>query len=145
MGDETVDAALKPWALSEADYPGAADAVERLRFLVGYAILAPSGHNTQPWLFRLADQVIELYADRTRALPVVDPDDRELVISCGSALGTLGIAARHFGHRAAVEVMPDPQDEDLLARVSLGLAEPSSDADDELFRAIPERRSNRQP
>jgi hypothetical protein len=144
MGDETVDAALKPWALSEADYPGAADAVERLRFLVGYAILAPSGHNTQPWLFRLTDQVIELYADRTRALPVVDPDDRELVISCGAALGTLGIAARHFGHRAAVEVMPDPQDEDLLARVSLGLAEPSSDADDELFRAIPERRSNRQ-
>jgi hypothetical protein len=35
MGDETVEVPLAPWALSEADYPGAADAGERLRFLVG--------------------------------------------------------------------------------------------------------------
>jgi hypothetical protein len=73
MGNETVEAPLEPWAISEDGYPASTDARERLRFLLGYAVLAPSGHNTQPWLFRMRDQAVELYADRTRALPVVDP------------------------------------------------------------------------
>jgi hypothetical protein len=92
----------------------------------------------------MRDQAVELYADRTRALPVVDPDDRALVISCGAALATLRIAARHFGERAAVEVTPEPRDEDLLARVRLAHGEPTADDEEELFRAIPERHSNRQ-
>lgn len=144
MENGNVDEQLQPWAVSEADYPAAAEAGKKLRFLLGYAILAPSGHNTQPWLFRLRGQAVEVRADRTRALPVVDPDDRALVISCGAALGTLRIAARHFGQRAASELMPDPEDEDLLARVSLEQGDPPSGEEDELFRAIPERHSNRQ-
>ena len=43
---------------------------------VELARYAPSGHNTQPWLFRVHEGVVELIADRTRALAVVDPDDR---------------------------------------------------------------------
>jgi hypothetical protein len=43
-----------------------------------------------------------------------------------------------------VEVLPDPRDEDLLARVWLEQAEPSTEADDALFGAIPKRHSNRQ-
>lgn len=39
--------------------------------------------------------------------------------------------------------MPDPGDEDLLARVALEQGEPPSDDEDELFHTIPERRSNR--
>jgi len=36
--------------------------------LVGRAVLAPSSHNTQPWRFRVSDAVIDLFADRARAL-----------------------------------------------------------------------------
>ena len=93
---------------------------EKLRFLVGYAILAPSGHNTQPWLFGLSQEALCLYADRTRALPAVDPEDRELTISGGAALGTLRIALHHFGYAGQVERFPTPQDPDLLARICLG-------------------------
>jgi hypothetical protein len=143
MRHEDADA-LAPWAVAAADYPAAGDTEERIRFLLGYAVLAPSGHNTQPWLFGVRRQAVELRADRTRALPVVDPDDRALIISCGAALATFRIAARHFGQRTAVEVLPDPGDEDLLARVSLGPGDPGSEDDEGLFRAIPERRSNRQ-
>lgn len=139
-----MDAALQPWAVSAADYPVKARAGEKLRFLIRYAILAPSGHNTQPWLFRMRDQTLELRADRTRSLPVVDPEDRALVISCGAALGTLRLAARHFGLQPAVEVLPDSGDEDLLALISLEEGDPPTDDEEELFRAIPERRSNRQ-
>lgn len=139
----SVDEALQPWAVSEVDYPEDGGLEERIRFLLRYAILAPSGHNTQPWLFRIDGHAVELRADRTRALPVVNPDDRALVISCGAALSTFRIAARHFGWLAEVEVMPDETDEDLLVRVSLSPGAPVRADDEELFLAIRERHSNR--
>ena len=111
---------------------------EKLRFLVGYAILAPSGHNTQPWLFGLSQEALCLYADRPRALPAVDPEDRELTISGGAALGTLRIALHHFGYAGQVERFPTPQDPDLLARICLG-----SELQPSPFEAIPRRHTNR--
>ena len=38
-----------------------------------------------------APETVELLADRTRALPVNDPQDRELTISCGCALFNLRV------------------------------------------------------
>ena len=35
-----------PWAITEQDFPVAGSVEEQLRFLLGYAILAPSSHNT---------------------------------------------------------------------------------------------------
>lgn len=40
-------------------------------FMVEYAIKAPSGHNTQPWLFRINENNIEIHPNFDRALPVV--------------------------------------------------------------------------
>lgn len=144
MARSEANVATGPWAVAEAAYPHGAVAQARVRFLLRYAILAPSGHNTQPWLFRAIGDAVELRADRTRALPVVDPDDREMIVSCGAALATLRIAAEHFGHSPDVELLPDPGDEDLLARVSLARGPAPGDGADELFDAIVERRTNRQ-
>lgn len=117
--------------------------VPPLQALVQAATLAPSSHNTQPWLFRLEGQVIELLADRTRALPVNDPDDRELTISCGCALLNLRVAAAAAGLQAQVEPWPDAADTDLLARVRLapGGADPAVAA---LQAAMAERRTYRE-
>jgi len=87
--------------------------------LLASAILAPSSHNTQPWLFRAEGEHIDLLADRTRALPVNDPNDRELTISCGCALFNLRVAAAACGWQAHVTLAPDNADADLLARVML--------------------------
>jgi hypothetical protein len=40
-----------PWDVRETDFPIAGTSAEKLRFLLNYAVLAPSGHNSQPWLF----------------------------------------------------------------------------------------------
>ena len=87
--------------------------------LVERAVLAPSSHNTQPWLFRIQGQRIDLFADRTRALPVNDPDDRELVISCGAALFTLIAAIAEAGGQARVTEWPDANDRDWLASIDI--------------------------
>ena len=72
-------------------------------FMVEYAIKAPSGHNTQPWLFRINENSIEIYPNFDRALPVVDFDNRELFISLGCALENLCITALEKGYDYDVE------------------------------------------
>ena len=67
-----------PWMISASHFPVAGTMADKLQFFVAYAILAPSSHNTQPWRFQLTGSQIDLYADGTRALPVMDPDDREI-------------------------------------------------------------------
>lgn len=137
------DSISSPWMPRATDFPETGAISEKLRFFIAYATLAPSSHNTQPWLFRLADNVIYLYADRTRALAVVDPDDRELTMSCGAALYNLSLAIRHFGYQAGVILLPDPGDPDWVARIQVdadGRAEPEAD---DLFQALPNRRTNR--
>jgi hypothetical protein len=87
--------------------------------------------------------MIELYADRTRALAVVDPEDRALTISCGAALSHLQIAIRHFGYAYEVESFPDSDNKDLLTRVILdGRREPVKE-ENSFFEAITKRRTNR--
>jgi nitroreductase len=140
-----MSATADPWAVTEAEFPRDGLVGDWLRFAVRYAVLAPSSHNSQPWLFRVIGGTLELFADRTRALPVTDPHDRELVMSCGAALFHLRLALMHFGRRPVVHVLPDAHQPDLLARVELGPEEePGADAE-ALFEAIPRRHTCRRP
>ena len=115
----------------------------RLEALLEAAILAPSSHNTQPWIFELSDSRISLLADRTRALPANDPDDRELVISCGAALFNLRVAAARSSVGSKVRLLPDPENDDLLAVVDLDSSSPVLDQVADLYPEIPRRRTYR--
>lgn len=111
--------------------------------LIERAVLAPSSHNTQPWRFRMGDGVIDLLADRTRALPVNDPHDRELTISCGAALLNLRIAASGAGLGASVRLLPDDAEGDWLARVAIAAGSDTNLSDAELVHYIERRRTYR--
>jgi len=136
---------LQPRDVWELEFPATHGAAERLRFLLNYAVLAPSSHNAQPWLWKMNGETVELHADRSRALPIADPDDRELIMSCGASLLHLRLALRHFGYAGEVVTFPDPQNPDFLARVGLGSKQAPTAEDDLLFWAISKRHTNRQP
>lgn len=136
---------LDAWTLSALDLPDFATWAGKLKFLLRYAILAPSTHNTQPWLFHIRGDELDLYADRTRGLHTIDPDDRELIMSCGAALFHLRVAMQHFAYHGDITTFPDPMDPDLLARVRLGGLRETSVEERLLFEAIRKRRTNRQP
>ncbi len=114
-----------------------------LHALIKAATLAPSSHNTQPWLFRIKGSMVDLLADRTAALPVNDPDDRELTVSCGCALYNLRVAAAAAGLQTKVKPFPDAVDADLLAQVwfQSGAA---TRAEAALHEAMVERRTYRE-
>jgi hypothetical protein len=89
------------------------------RDVIDAATHAPSSHNSQPWLLRVDEGagVIDVCADRTRRIPVNDPDDRELTLSCGAVVFGLEVALADLGCGCVVSVLPDPDEPDLLARV----------------------------
>lgn len=137
---------LNPWEVNEKNFPATAADAEKLLYLLNYAVLAPSHLNAQPWLWKLDGSTLELYADRTRTMPIADPRGRQLIIGCGGALFNLRLAIRHFGYRGEVEYFPDPKNMDLLARVSLGARlqdENRSHEELALFEAIHKRHTNR--
>ena len=132
-------------AAAERAFPAWAGPAERLRFLLGYAVLAPSRHNTQPWAFEIEGDEVRLHADAGRALPATDEDGRELVMACGAAMQNLRLAAAHFGYATSVEIPPGHRRDGLLARMRLEERRATTPEAEELFQAIPRRRTNRLP
>ncbi|HEY0867927.1 MAG TPA: nitroreductase family protein, partial [Fimbriimonas sp.] len=76
----------------QAAFPYSGTLREKLRSLLRYAVYAPSTHNTQPWIFKLSEDAVEVYADRGRALTHLDPDRREMTMSIGAAIDHLRLA-----------------------------------------------------
>ncbi|WP_168788176.1 Acg family FMN-binding oxidoreductase [Paraburkholderia aromaticivorans] len=132
------------WSIDEHQLDPNADVEEKLRFALRYAVLAPSNHNTQPWHFIVDGDCVTLCADRMRALPVVDPFDRELIISCGAALFNLRVALSRFGLAYAITLFPSPADVDVLAHLRI-LRDGHCDASlAPLFDAMPRRVTTRE-
>lgn len=136
---------LGAWRVAEDAFPRSGKPSEQLRFLAQYAILAPSNHNSQPWQFRVAGNVLELFADRQRSMRIIDPRDRELVIGCGAALFNLRTSMYYFGCVGDSRPLPDPRQPDLLARVTLDESKIQLSEWADLFKAITLRVTNRGP
>ena len=86
------------------------------RYLIATAARAPSIHNSQPWRFRVDADAVELWADPARKTRD-DAIGREMLISCGAALFGLRLAVRSLGYLPVVDLLPDPAQLRLLARV----------------------------
>ena len=119
------------------------------RWILGYAILAPHSHNLQSWLvdLRRAGE-ITLYCDRTRLLPQTDPVCRQIMMSHGTFLELLALAAQRKGLRADIELFPEGEfaatavDQRPVARVKL---QPDARiVPDPLFDHIVQRHTNRE-
>jgi nitroreductase len=105
--------------LLDESFPETDDIETQLRFLLRFAILAPSPRNSQPWAFAIRENQIHLFADLVRSQPVSDPERRELYISVGCALENLLVAAEHFGLDHGVSYFPQPSLPELVATVLL--------------------------
>lgn len=105
-------------------------------FMVEQAIKAPSGHNTQPWLFKINESSIEIHPNLDKTLPVVDFDNRELFISLGCATENLCIAASCRGYEPKVSTIES-------GTITVNLTKLDSVTPDPLFEQIAIRQTNR--
>lgn len=115
---------------------------ETLRAALALAVRAPSIHNSQPWLWRIGERTVHLYADAGRQLSHADPSRRELILSCGVALQHFAAALAALGWQAHVHRLPNGRDPDHLASIELIRSE-ATEQDVALAAAIPRRRTDR--
>ena len=131
-----------PWDINPDDFPRSGSEADRLRFLVRYALLAPSTRNTQPWRFRVADGSVELHLDLSCWQRIADATQREMFISLGCALENLLIAATHFGYRTAADYLSGVDDDTPVVRVRVEAGLAAGKVPDPRFAAITRRHTN---
>jgi hypothetical protein len=107
--------------------------------IVRSAVKAPSGHNTQPWLFAKEEDGICIIPDYSRSLPVADPEHRELFISLGCAAETAMKAARFYGYRPSLQIVASNKDCSIL----IALQRDDNIVQPELFSFINSRQTTR--
>ena len=89
---------------------------ERIRYLLKYAVLAPSTHNSQPWLFRIKENICEIYLNKEKKIPHADPTGRDMYISLGCCIENFIIAAKYFGVFDNLELV---MKRDLIAKITI--------------------------
>src|SRR5512142_1875309 len=99
---DQVPSRIDPWLIDESEFYELESHADQMAFLVRYAVLAPSSHNTQPWSFRVTRDGVEVYGDYSRRCGVADPTGRELLMSVGAAITNFCAAAAHFGFEPTV-------------------------------------------
>src|SRR5215831_8995346 len=87
--------------------------------IVRAGILAANPHNSQPWHFRISEQVVDLYADYSRQIGVIAPLRREMHIELGCAVENMMLAAGAEGLDVQVGLLPDSKYVDHVAHLAL--------------------------
>lgn len=115
---------------------------QTVRSALTLATRAPSVHNSQPWHWRIGADSMQLSADPSRHLPRTDPDRRDMLISCGTALHHCAVALAAMGWQARIHRFPDPSDPNHVASLELHPQKPG-ELDVTLAAAITRRRTDR--
>ncbi|WP_068054992.1 Acg family FMN-binding oxidoreductase [Nocardia xishanensis] len=116
--------------------------IEKAVLLAGRA---PSLHNSQPWHWTFDGATLRLFAVPERMLAATDTSGRQMLISCGIALGHLRAALAAAGWRIRVARFPDPNRREHLADITFEPARMVTDGDRERADAILRRHTDRLP
>lgn len=134
----------KPWEIKVTDFPVNAPLEKQIAFLVGFAVLAPSGHNAQPWRCQISSNVLKVFSVADRALKQSDPEERQLLLSFGCFLENLLIAGDYFGFKANVNYKFNPTGpSEEIFEISFSQVQSQTATPEHLIFQIPLRHSDR--
>jgi hypothetical protein len=153
-------AGRRPGAANAEGVPAEGDAYSRWRLwddpslretplaLVAAGVLAANPHDTQPWLFRIRDDTIDVLADPSRNLGAMDAYLREMHLGLGCAIENMAVAAGPNGYDAEVSpaegsLLGLAEQGGALVAASIRLARRAPTSPDDLYRALALRHTNR--
>lgn len=97
---------LGPRRIDDSAFSGLQSGKEQLDYLLRLALLAPASRGTQKLAFCTTGGGVEVYADYSRRMPLVDPHDRELLMSVGAAITRFRVTAACHGFDLSVSYTP---------------------------------------
>lgn len=129
------------WHVSPEEFSEDMTSSEKLLYFTKYAILAPSGHNTQPWLIEESGKSIDIKINQDHHLSIDGSGmlSVEPYISIGTFLEVLNLAGLGFGYMLNIRLFPVST---VVATVSI---KRKTKAIPSLLEAITNRVSNRNP
>lgn len=134
-----------PWQIKLADFLKLPSGQAQLEFLIKFAVLAPSSHNSQPWKFQVSDRSIWVFANLERRLKDSDRNNRQMFLSLGCAITNILIAGDYLGLAGQVFLEPNSGDSTCAARLDFSLGEKKDKETNHLIFSIPRRVNNRHP
>lgn len=98
-----------------------------------YASLAPSGHNSQPWAVKILSRYEWIIGvDPDRCLPAVDSRNREVMLSLGTFVENLVLAAGVLGYTAKTTILTTDHFASQVVGVSLSKGKPTGNILDKI-------------
>lgn len=131
----------RAWHIDPSKFSDSLSPREKLLFFARYAILAPSGHNTQPWRLVPRTNALDVYINRSHYLPIDGSGltSVEPFVSLGTFLETFNLAAAGFGCKIRTDLSFQNDKVAALTLAGGRSAQPS------LLTSITSRVSNRTP
>lgn len=99
-------------------------------------IQSASSHNMQPWKIKIVDQnTFTLCADKDKALPIVDPENKQMLISQGTFIGAVKAGAKALGVKLDVIYHPIHMADEIPQIATFKIIESANNAVDTLSAA----------
>ncbi|MBD3226547.1 MAG: hypothetical protein GF313_17610 [Caldithrix sp.] len=118
-------------------------APKELMEILNYGALAPSGHNTQPWLVKIiSESELVIQSDQSRWLPQVDPNNRETFLSLTAFAESIRLAARSSGWNAQIKRIADSRKDQDVFKITLKRTSTTQQNDLQLLKQRSTTRSN---
>lgn len=92
------------WEIDPQEFFKCTTPEEQIHFLLRFAVLAPSTHNSQPWQFLIDEGRVTLSLVERVDLSVGDKDMRQRFIALGCALENLSIAFDYYGYITTIKI-----------------------------------------
>lgn len=132
----------KAWGVNIDDFGDLKNERSQLKFLLKFAVLAPSSHNSQPWQFKIGNGEIIIKPDFSRRLKFSDKNDRQLYTSLGCTLENILVAAKYYNFQTEVNIEKSPNENEYSIKIKFK-KESNQKNSDEYIRLIIQRATNR--
>lgn len=116
---------------------------EQILEIINVAVHAPSGENAQPWKFELGDNVLNIWNTPESDTSIYNNKQRGAHVAHGALIENISIIAKHHLHDIQVKNFPDTTEPDLIFQISFLESLLSDSENEELYRSISIRVTNR--
>lgn len=131
------------WNINESKFPDNGAIEEKIKFILGYGILAPSTFNSQPWKCSLNGNILDIFLDKSKITKRSDKIQRFAHVSMGAFIENILVASDYFGLKTDLKISLDNSSN--LRHVATIKFSEGNRNNNHLFDAIKKRTTNRSP
>lgn len=114
----------------------------KIKEVLKYGVMAPSGDNSQPWRFVLHNDLLEIYNIPDKDNPVLNFMQSGSLIAHGALIKNIQIASSNFNLYPEISIFPKGGDSDLVASILFKNIDHSINPH-QLFSFLEKRSTNR--